>query len=270
MPKIKVNDIAMYYETHGEGEPIIFIGGFSVDHLTWHQVVAKFADQYQVILFDNRGAGQSDVSQGPYTIEQMAKDIVDLCAALNIQQAHFIGNSMGGYLVQTLAYRYPMLVKSAVISNSTMVAHTCFHFYLAAQLALLKTQASLEAIIKASCSWVFSFQFLSQPNKLAEIIQLSLMNPHPFTITAYEGQYAALNAFDSRSWAKEIKAPTLIISGEQDLVFDPSNSEALANQIEGAQYYCFKECGHLPHIEYPDLYATVIKNFLAQHRLGSS
>lgn len=95
MPHIKVNDISMYYEMHGKGEPIVFIAGFSVDHVAWFEVVERFKDKYQVILFDNRGVGQTDVPDGPYSIEQMTDDVAALCSALGVPQAHFVGNSMG-------------------------------------------------------------------------------------------------------------------------------------------------------------------------------
>jgi pimeloyl-ACP methyl ester carboxylesterase len=262
MPKIKVNDISMYYEVHGQGEPLVFVSGFSADHLIWMSVVEKFSDQYQVILFDNRGAGQTDAPQGPYTIEQMASDIAELCKQLGISKAHFVGNSMGGYLVQMLAYRHTSLVKSLVISNSAMFTYTPFHIYVKAQLELIKANAPAEALIKASCSWAFSFQYLSQPGKLDELVHLGLNNPHPFTITGYEAQYAALNAFDSRSWAKNIQIPTLVIGSDQDLIFNPSLFEALAKEIPGSTYYCFKDCGHLPHLEHPDEYVILVKNFL--------
>lgn len=265
MPKIKVNDISMYYEIHGQGEPVIFVSGFSADHLPWMPIVEKFSNHYQVVLFDNRGAGQTDIPQGPYTIEQMANDIAELCKQINISKAHFVGNSMGGYLVQMLAYRYPSLVKSLVISNSALFTYTPFHFYVAAQLELIKANAPAESLIKASCAWAFSYRYLSQPEKLNELVQWGLNNPYPFTVMGYEAQYAALDAFDSRSWAKEIKAPTLVIGGDQDLIFNPQLFETLAKEIPGSIYHCFKECGHLPHLEYPEEYASLVKNFLQKN-----
>ena len=111
MPKIQVNDISMYYETHGQGEPLVLISGFSADHSVWSRVVDALKANYQVIVFDNRGAGQTDVPLGPYSIEQMAADVDGLCQQLGIQRAHFVGSSMGGFILQTLDFRYPKRVK---------------------------------------------------------------------------------------------------------------------------------------------------------------
>jgi len=263
MPKITIKDIEMYYEIHGTGEPIIFIGGFSVDHTAWLDVIERFKDSYQVVLFDNRGAGQTSAPKNAYTIEQMAEDVVSLCKKLNIKQSHFIGNSMGGFILQTLAYKHPNLVKTAIISNSTYTINSCFHYYVSAQFELLKANAPLSALIKASCCWAFSFQFLSQPGMLERLIQLTLNNPYPFTLTGYEGQYAALDKFNSSDWVNQIKVPTLIISGDQDLIFREPLVKSLAEKIPNANYYCFKNCGHLPYLEYPDQFAKVVKEFIA-------
>lgn len=262
MPHIKVNDINMYYEVHGQGEPLVLVSGFSADHLSWSMVLHFLAKKYQVILLDNRGAGRTDVPEGSYSIEQMASDIEQLCVNLNIRKAHFIGNSMGGFLVQMIAYRYPELVKSIVISNSAMVIHSSLYFYLLAQHELMKANAPAEALIKAGCSWTFSYQFLSKSGMLDQLVKLGLSNPYPFGLTGYEGQLVALEKFDSRSWAKDINAPTLVVSSDQDLILGHHLSEALVKNIPGAQYYCFEDCGHLPHIEYPEQFVAVVCDFL--------
>ena len=262
MPKIKVNDINMYYEIHGNGEPLVFISGFSADHTAWRTVINDFKNQYQVIIFDNRGAGQTDAPEGPYSIEQMAEDVVALCQHLNIAQAHFVGNSMGGYILQMLAYRHAHLVKSATICNSTVLTQTCFHFFVEAQLELIKSNAPPTAVIKASCAWVFSFQFLMQEGILPGLIALGLSNPYPFTVTGYQGQFAALKGFDSRSWISEVTVPTLVIGSDQDLIFSEASIKLLADGIPKAQYHSFKHCGHLPHIEYPRQFEQRVKEFL--------
>jgi 3-oxoadipate enol-lactonase len=260
--KIATNDISMYYEIHGQGEPIVFIAGFGVDHTMWNAIIDKFKDDYQIILFDNRGIGQTDVSHGAYSIEEMTSDVVTLCSKLGINRAHFVGNSMGGFIVQNIAFKHPKLVKSATLSNTASTIHTCFHIYLEAQLELLKAGAPLAALIKASSSWVFSIKFLSQPNMLKILIQQGLENLYPFTIRGYEGQYTALSQFDSRQWVSRIDVPTLVLSSNQDLIFSEQSVKMLAEEIPNAAYYCFSECGHLPMIEYPETFSKIIQEFI--------
>lgn len=262
MPHLKINDISMYYEVYGEGEPIVFIGGFTADHLVWSAVIDYFKDNYKVILLDNRGAGQTDVPEGPYSIEQMADDVAMLCAQLNIKKAHFVGSSMGGYIVQFLAVQAHPLVKSITICNSVATMNTPFRFYIEAQREMRKARLPVEILIKAACSWLFSFQFISQPGMLELLIQMGLENPYPFTDKGYEGQYAALLEFDSNLWLKQISVPTLVLAGDQDLIFDDSLVKNLAEQIQNARYYCFSDCGHLPQIEYPQKFAQIVNEFV--------
>ncbi|MBX3709413.1 MAG: alpha/beta fold hydrolase [Gammaproteobacteria bacterium] len=262
MRKLKINDITMYYEVHGEGEPIVLVSGFGADHTIWYEVVDRLKNTYQVILLDNRGIGQTDVPAGAYSIEQMANDVIALCTHIGIRQAHFIGNSMGGYIVQMLAYQYPERVKSVVISNSATTAQYCFNLYLAAQLELIKANAPLISLIKVSCSWIFSYQFLSQPGVLDKLIQQNLENPYPLGVTGYEGQYAALKQFDSREWVEKINVPTMIIGADQDLIFNEKSTQSLANLIPGATYFCFANCGHLPFIEYPEKFVNLIQEYI--------
>lgn len=267
MPKIKVNDINMYYEIHGEGEPLVLIAGFSVDHTTWLSVIDLLKKHFKVIVFDNRGAGQTDVPAGKYSIQQMADDTAKLCEALNIKQAHFVGNSMGGFILQYLSRHYAHLVKSATISNSALSIACVFHVYVAAQLELIKANAPARSLMHASCCWAFSYNFLIERNMLEPLIELGLNNPYPFTVTGYEGQYAALDVFDSHAWATEIKVPTLVLSSDQDLIFSTAQIKALADTIPKAKYYCFTTCGHVPMLEYPEKFTDIVTTWIKEGML---
>lgn len=262
MPKAKVNDISMYYEIHGEGEPLVLISGFGADHTTWLPTLEIFKKHYQVVLFDNRGAGRTDVPVGPYSVEQMADDLAALCEHLKIRKANFVGSSMGGYILQSLAYRHPELVKAAVIMNASFMRKSCFHLYVGSHLEFIKAKAPRVALIKAMCAWVFSFQFLEKPGVLERLIQLNLDNPYPFTITGFEAQFEGLANFDSSAWLAQIKCPTLVMGADLDNVFNEAAVKKLAEKIPGAIYFGFENCGHLPQIEYPELFAHQVIRFL--------
>lgn len=263
MPHIKINDISMYYETYGKGEPVVFIDGFSADHTEWSAVVGHFKEKYQVILFDNRGAGQTDAPDELYSIEQMTNDVAGLCIGLGLDQAHFVASSMGGFILQTLALNHPQLVKSASICCSVAQVHTPFQLYVQAQLEMRQAKVPEQIMIKAICSWLFSFQFISQPGMLELLIEMGVRNPYPFSDTGYKGQCAALRQFDSSAWVNDINVPVLVLGADHDLVFKEAYVRQLAEQIPDARYYCFSECGHLPQIEYPEKFSQVIQEFIA-------
>lgn len=263
MPHAKINDLDLYYEVSGQGEPLLLISGFGADHLSWQLVGPKLSEQFQVITFDNRGAGQTTVPDTNYTIEQMADDAAALLEHLNIQKAHILGNSMGGYIVQSLYLRHPDKVKTITISNSVSRSDTAFHLAADAQLELIKANAPATSLIKNMLAWCFSYEFLKANTDM--LIQLNLQNPYPFSITGYEGQRAALRKFDNTDHLQKIDAPVLVIGSDEDLIFLERDIKALADNLPNAKYHCFKGSGHLPHIEQPNEYVDVIKAFLSQH-----
>src|SRR5262245_10865251 len=112
MPRVTVGDIGMHYVEVGDGEPVVLIMGFGGDHQSWGFQLPALAGAYRVIAFDNRGAGQTDAPDHPYSTRQMAADTAGLIDALGIDHAHVIGVSMGGMIGQELAIAYPARVRS--------------------------------------------------------------------------------------------------------------------------------------------------------------
>src|SRR6266700_2919026 len=96
MPYLKIDDIQMYYEIHGDGEPLLLIVGLGTDISEWDGIIRWLAQKYQVLAFDNRGAGRTDKPDVPYSIEMMADDTAELMKALAIERASLLGISMGG------------------------------------------------------------------------------------------------------------------------------------------------------------------------------
>src|SRR6266567_1248417 len=103
MPYIKVSDIQMYYEIHGNGEPLVLIIGLGTDISEWEGIIHWLAQKYKVLAFDNRGTGRTDKPDTQYSIEMMADDTTELMQTLGIQQAHILGISMGGRIALALA-----------------------------------------------------------------------------------------------------------------------------------------------------------------------
>src|SRR2546425_1980961 len=107
MPKVTANGIRMFYEETGGGEPLILIMGFGGDHLAWAFQVRALAEHYRVVTFDNRGAGQSDAPEPPYTIRTMADDTAGLLPPLRVEGPPRAGGSPGGPSPPGLAAPYP-------------------------------------------------------------------------------------------------------------------------------------------------------------------
>jgi pimeloyl-ACP methyl ester carboxylesterase len=118
--KIDKNGQSLYYEVHGEGPPLILIMGIGYDATLWglHQVPA-FSKNNQVIVFDNRDVGRSSQASGPYTIADMADDIVTVLDGLKIDRANVLGISMGGMIAQEFALRHPDRLGKLVMTGTS-------------------------------------------------------------------------------------------------------------------------------------------------------
>src|SRR3954469_11914440 len=115
MPTATVNGIDLYYEVSGEGPPLLLITGLSGNTLGWAMLEPTLAEHFQVIAFDNRGAGRSAAPPGPYTTREMADDAVGLLDHLGIERTHVLGLSMGGMIAQELALAHPTRVDRLVL-----------------------------------------------------------------------------------------------------------------------------------------------------------
>jgi len=208
MPTMKINDIVMYYEVHGEGIPVVLIPGIWSDLTGWKTTIPELSKRYRVIALDCRGAGRTEKPDAPYSIELMADDVLRLMDALRIENAHLLGASMGSRVAQVIAMKYPERTRSLVL-----------------HVAAARQSMSL-------------FKHL-----LVAITRFRLRDPHFFDrISAYPPtresalrQFDALLAFDSRDWLGRIRAPTLVVNGTKDAIVGPRRyTDELVSGIPGA------------------------------------
>lgn len=245
MPKIKINDIDIYYELKGEGEPLVLIMGLSANIDWWpEQVVEELSKQYKILLFDNRGAGRSEAPTGQYSIDLFAKDTVDIMTALQIDRANIFGISMGGMIAQEIALNYPERVKKLILGCTNVGP---LHSVSAAPEVLNKlinpSYESVEERINQTISILIPEEYIAQhKDKVDEFIKRLLIapiKPEPFLC-----QLGAIMRFNSFDRLKQIKVPTLVLAGDQDVLIPPQNSEILVNNIPNARLEIFKGCGH--------------------------
>ena len=116
MPTIDANGQTLYYEVHGEGEPLLCVMGLSADTLAWALQVPAFAASHRTVIFDNRDVGQSSMADGPYEIADMAADALALADALELDSFHLLGVSMGGAIAQEIALAAPERVRTLTLA----------------------------------------------------------------------------------------------------------------------------------------------------------
>lgn len=258
MAMIEVNGIHMYYELHGQGEPLVCISGLAADHVVWTSILDQLTKKFRVLIFDNRGVGQSDSPDNPWTLEQMAEDTMALAAKLGLKKPHIVGNSMGGMIAQVIARRYSDQVKSVTLYSSGTHLPSEFAEISQMRLKLFQQQAPRKQIVLMTLAWAFSSEFLAKDDHLKTILDLGCQNPHPQTEVGFRRQLEAILKFDSRSWLKEISIPISIIAAEQDVIIPKKQAEELARLIPSAHFACLN-AGHVSHIEQPQAFIQLLE-----------
>lgn len=262
MPVVNLSSGNLYYEVIGQGDPLICIGGFTADHHVWDSIVPILSQYFQLIVFDNPGCGQSNIPDKAFSIQDFANIAIELCNHLKIEKAYFLGNSMGGAIVQQLAYAHPKRVIKAIISNSFInTKKLSFSLFAQTREAWFESTIPQASVIHAMLAWAFSGNFLTNEN-INLLTELSLNQPYPQTKAGYQFQLQALLPFDSSSWINEINVPCLFIASDEDAICFPSQIQFMAEQVKNSEYWVVQRSGHLPHIEYPQLFSDKVIDFL--------
>lgn len=259
----KVNGIQVYYELKGEGEPVVFLSGFSTHHETWRYYSNLLSQTHQTLIFDNRGAGQTDAPPPPYSIEAMAEDTRALMDYLGMKQAYMVGSSMGTAIIQTLALRHPDKIKKGVLISpfaqlprtSVMKSETVAKF--------LEAEVPLPLVIESVIPWLYSNEFLTDVDRARTKYEEMLSNPYPQKPEGYLGQLTALKAFDLRDQLQEIQTEMLLIAGAEDLSTPLYCSQLVKETLPHSTLEVFPRVGHMAHVEKRDQVFELIQNFLS-------
>lgn len=262
MPALKVNGIEIYYEVHGQGDPLVLIMGLRRNAEWWYRQLPTLSQHFKVLTFDNRGAGRSEKPVMEYTIKLFADDTKGLMEALNIKEAHILGISMGGYIAQELAINYPEFVRSLILGCTSAGGERAV---LMSPERLKKFTAieglSPEEILKKDMDIYFSDRFIEgHPEKIKEFIETSLRYYQP--PDAFERQFAACLKHDTVNRLNHITMPTLIMSGDDDPLVPPENSRILKELILHSELYLFPRCRHCLFIEEADQFNQKVLGFL--------
>ena len=263
MPKVQANGINLYYETRGGGFPLLMIYGLGGNLLGWREeLLSLLADRYRLLLFDNRGVGRSDKPEGPYSMAMMADDAAGLLESLGIERAHVFGISMGGMIAQELALRHPQKVVGLVLGCTTCgVSHG------------IPTSQEVQALLRPDPSlspeeedrrWrevAYPPAFVAANQAWCEAhMRRKLQYPTP--LHGYTAQLMAAATFDTCGRLPQIASPTLVITGAEDKVIPPANSDILAERIPGARLLKIPQAGHNFFNEKPEETAVAILSFL--------
>ena len=266
MPTVKVGDINMYYEVHGKGEPLLLIAGVGLDLTTWRFQIPEFSKKYQVVAFDNRGAGRTDAPDEPYSIRMMADDAAGLMDALGISEAHILGLSMGGFIAQKLAIEYPGRAKSLILAATT-AAPAAYHMLSGHHIVMAWAAAMTEGInpktlARIQLPYLVTNQLFEKPEMVTIWLDAMASNPYGPPAYAYGRQLAACADHDTRGQLKQITAPTLVLVAKEDILFPVQLSEELAALIPKAKLVVLEGGAHAFWVEIRDKFNRAVLEFL--------
>jgi pimeloyl-ACP methyl ester carboxylesterase len=266
MPKIRVRDISIYYQEAGEGDPLVLLMGWGGDHTAWALQVPTLSAEFRCVAPDNRGAGQTDQPDLPYTIRMLADDTVGLLDALGIRRAHIAGLSMGGMIAQEMAINYPDRLRTLQL-HATMPRVDPFVRAIAESLLRARAAFGREEFVRTLLPWILSSQTYAERPELVELmVQRLVENPHPASLTGLTRQAEACWAHDTRERLGRIQCPTLITVGAEDIFVPLRFSRVLQEGIPGAELLVIEGGGHGCLWEQAEVFNTACLAFLRKHR----
>ena len=248
MPTTEANGQTLYYEIHGEGEPLLCVMGLSADVLAWALQIPAFSASHQTIVFDNRDVGRSSMAGGPYEIADMARDTLALADALELDSFHLLGTSMGGAIAQEIAIQEPGRVRTLTLAV-TFAAGGAYARNLSEVWGARVRAISHEQHIDELMLLNHSEEFYENAEAVAYLRGLILQNPHPQPPEAFARQLDASSRHDARAGLGSLAIPTHVIGAELDILIPVWKSKELAELIPGASRTVIEGSPHGAGIE---------------------
>jgi 3-oxoadipate enol-lactonase len=258
VPFAELTDVRLHYRFDGADDaPVVMLSNSLGTNLSmWDAQLPALTRRFRVLRYDSRGHGQSAVTPGPYTIEQLARDAVGLLDALDLAQVPFCGLSMGGMVGQWLGANAARRLSRLVLCNTAARIGTP-DIWNARIDAVNK--GGMAAIVDGVLAHWYTAPFMaSAPNAISATRNMLLTTP----AAGYVASCAAVRDMDQRGSVSRIAVPTLVVSGAYDAVTPPAEGRFLAEHIGGANHIQLA-AAHLSNIEAAVAFTSALAGFLA-------
>jgi pimeloyl-ACP methyl ester carboxylesterase len=264
VPNIDIDGTELYYERRGEGEPLLLIQGLGGNSLHWGEgFLGGLEEDFELILFDNRGAGRSAPLAGEHTIADLAADALGLLDALEIDSAHVVGISMGGMVAQELALAAPERVRTLTLGCTFPGGPeaTMTDMAVVGMLAEAVLSGDQERTLRVGYEVMIAAEYGAQEG--AYELYSELAGQYQAPVPVLMAQLSAIMGHDTSERLKEIAAPTLVIHGTEDRLLVAANGELLAKLIPGARLELLEGSGHMFFWEQPERSARLVREHAA-------
>lgn len=256
----RVRGIELAYTDAGSGPVVVFLHGFPFDRSMWRGQVERLSASFRVIAPDLRGHGETTVTGGPSTMEEMAEDVVALLDELNVPRAVVCGLSMGGYVALALYRAHPSRVRALVLADTRAKADTEDARRTREENARRVLAEGMEPIVDSMLPKLLSERTRDGESETVARVREMMLGVNP------EGAATALRGMALRSdqtdLLSKMDVPVLVLVGSEDVVTPPSEAEAMQALIEGSRLQVIEGAGHVSNVERPDEFDRTLAEFL--------
>ena len=257
--------VRIYYEEAGpaDAESVVFVEGLAYGTWMWNWQRDPLAEEYHTVVLDNRGTGDSDTPEGPYTVEEMAGDVEAVLTDAGVDAAHVVGASLGGMIAQEYALSYDR-ARSLALLCTTPGGEDAVPIPEETQARMLNVPQEYgpSETIRYKMEPAFTDEFWDEHPDVVDSIVEWRLETDP-TDEAYEWQSAAAVAFDASDRLDAIDVPTLVMHGTADRVLPVENADLLAEGIDGAELATVEGGSHLFFVERDERVTSELRGFLA-------
>ena len=264
--RAEINGISIAFHDQGKGLPIIFLHAFPLNRTMWAQQEAALSSHYRVITIDLRGHGESDAPLWHYTLDQAADDVCALLDHLAVQQAVFVGLSMGGYILFAFYRKYATRVKGLVLADTRAQADTAEGREGRFQMAQTAYKNGAAAIADIMIPKLLSPATIQKRREIVQNVRAMIEGNQISGIAG--GLMAMAERADSIPLLKNITCPTQIIVGGLDQATPPSDARLMAEQIAGSRLALIPNAAHLANVEQPEAFNQVVASFVSNLACG--
>jgi 3-oxoadipate enol-lactonase len=262
--KITANGISMNYTLDGpSGAPVVTLSHSLATTLAmWEPQLTALTARWRVLSYDTRGHGGTDAPKSAYTLDLLAEDARALLGALGIQRTHWVGLSMGGMIGQTLALKAPELFASlALCDTSSRIPPEAKPLW-DERIHTAETKG-MEPLVEGTLSRWFTAPYKERGGDVVERVRTMIRSTPP---AGYIGCCQAISGLNLTDRIGAIKAPTLIIVGEEDQGTPVAASRVMHEQIKGSELVILKSAAHLSNMEQPEAFTQALVGFLGKAR----
>jgi 3-oxoadipate enol-lactonase len=262
MPTLEANGQTLYYELHGEGEPLVCVMGLAADTLSWALQLPAFSERHRTLIFDNRDVGRSSQADGPYEIADMAGDALALTDALELDSFHLLGVSMGGTIAQEMALVAPERVRTLTLAM-TYAGGGAWARVLGRVWGSRVTKISTEEHVDELMLLNLSEEFFENAEAVAWLRGMMLQNPNLQPPEAFARQLDASSRHEARDRLGSLSLPVHVIGAERDIMVPVWKSREIASLIPGAKLTVIEGAPHGANLERAEELNRAILDFIA-------